>query len=691
MNTRFLRAAGALFLAFASITFATDAPRQPITVGNLLALARVGEVQISPDGAWVAYSVATPNLPDNAVDSNLWIASTTHTDVRQLTSTGKDRSPRFSPDGKRLAFLSRRDGKFQAYVMPLDGGEALQLSSLGADVDTLRWSPDGTALVLTAVVWPDCSDEACNKSRDEARAKESTARVYGEWPFMNAMAWRDAKRSQVFAVSATVPAPARNLTPGWPRNVPFSLAIDGSTDPADVTVSPDGRELAFVSEAAPDATGLSVGQIWLVPMAGGEPRRLTNNAGSESAPVYSPDGRHIAYRWIRDPANTGSQPKLVIVERATGRLTELMGSIDRGSGPHAWTPDGRSLLYLAEDGVDRPIYSLATSAGSADRPVATGYVAEIAVAAKSPAVAFTRSSFSLPAEVFVMARPGAAPRQLTHHNDALVASLDLPAPETFEFASTDGRRVQALLLKPPGMTGARKVPLLVLLHGGPHTTWSNSWNWRWNSQVFAAPGRAILIVNRSGSTGYGQEFSDGVIDSWGGRPYEDIMAGLDAALARHPFLDGSRVTAAGASYGGFMANWLATHTDRFKAIVSHAGVWDLGAQYGSDIPWFLTFEMKGDPWTSASYARWSPSAHAAGLGKFRTPMLVTVGEKDYRVPYQQSLALFTALQRQGVSSKLLVFPEAGHWISRPRDVALWYSAINDWLQKYETLPGASLP
>lgn len=683
MNIRVLRATGALCLLLASAAFAADAPRRPITVEDLMALARVGDVQISPDGAWVAYSVATPNVSGNVVDSNLWIASTQRDVVRQLTRTGKDRSPRFSPDGKQLAFLSRRDGKSQAYVMSLNGGEAQPASTLASDVDTLRWSPDGKTLVLTAVVWPDCSDDACNKSRDEARAKESTARVYGQWPYWSAMAWLDSKRSHVFAVPASGPGTARDLTPRWPHNVPHSLAIDGSVDAADVSVSPDGKELAFVSASEPDATGQAAGQIWLMPMEGGKPRRLTDRDGAEKQPVYSPDGKYIAFRWTRDKSNTGSQPRLLIVERATGKITDLSGSIDRGTGSLAWAADGQSLLYLAESGVEQPIYSLATKAGSADKVVANGFNAEMAVAARSPVVAFTRSSFSRPPEIFVMARPGAAPRQITHHNAALLASLDLPALETFQFNSKDGTSVQALLLRPPGMRADTKVPLLVLMHGGPHTTWSDSWNWRWNSQVFAAPGRAILIANRRGSTAYGQKFSDEVIDSWGGKPYEDIMASLDAALAKYPFLDGSRVTAAGASYGGYMANWVATHTNRFKAIISHAGVWDLGSMYATDLSWFLASEMKGEPWNSASYARWSPSTYAAELGKFKTPMLLTTGEKDYRVPYQQSLALFSTLQRQGVPSNLIVFPEAGHWISKPKDVVLWYSAASEWLARYQ--------
>ncbi len=321
-------------------------------------------------------------------------------------------------------------------------------------------------------------------------------------------------------------------------------------------------------------------------------------------------------------------------------------------------------------------------AGGAAREITDGFTAEFSVAGASPAIALTRVSLAAPAEIFVIAKPGATPRQVTHHNDALLAGLDLPAPEAFWFTSKDGTQVQAILLRPPGLQAGQKVPLVVLLHGGPKTTWSDSWSYRWNPQLFAAPGRAVLIVNRRGSTGYGEKFSRGVTADWGGAAYDDVMAGLDVALERFAFLDGGRVAAAGASYGGYMANWIATHSDRFKAIISHAGVFEMFAQYGSDIPFFLEHEMAGVPWTSEVVGKWSPASYADALGRYRTPMLVTTGEKDYRVPYQQSLALFSALQRQGVPSKLMVFPDAGHWILKPKDFQLWDAAVQEWLQKY---------
>jgi dipeptidyl aminopeptidase/acylaminoacyl peptidase len=676
--------AGTALLLLAASVFAAESARRPISIDDLLLVQRVGDVQISPDGQWVAYTVGTSNLDTNQNESNVWLASTTRAEVRQLTRTGKDRAARWSPDGTRLAFLSRRDGKSQAYVLPIAGGEAQLLTKSVLDFDTLRWAPDGNSLVLTAQVYPDCEDEACNKARDEQKTRESNARVYEQWPYTKAMAWMDAKRSHLFSVSAAAPAAPKDLTPRWPSDIPHGIAIDGSIDANDIAISPDGAEVCFVSAGKIDSKGQVVSQIFRVPMNGGNPTRLGDGAGNEKGPVYSPDGRFIAFRANPNPANTGRQAHMMLFERASGKATDLTPTPEQGPSTLAWSADGRTLLFLAEQEVLQPIFSMnarqnPTDRNSPGKKLVDGYVGEMSVASRGTAIAFARSSFTRPAEIFVVARPGAAERQVTRHNDALIAGLDLPAPEMFWFESKDSTRVQAMLLRPPGLRADAKVPLLVLLHGGPHTTWQDSWSPRWNSEVFAAPGRAVLIVNRRGSTGYGQRFSDAIVKDWGGGAYDDVMTGLDAALARYTFLDGTRVAAAGASYGGYMANWLATHTDRFKTIVSHAGVYDMLLQWSGDIPWFLEYELGGESWSAEGFRKWSPSTYAEALGKYKTPMLITVGEKDYRVPYQNSLELFATLQRQGVPSKLMVFPDAGHWIAKPKDVQLWYSALQDWL------------
>lgn len=667
--------------AIACLGPAASAAGRPMTVEDLLRLQRISDPQISPDGSRILYTVSNANLDANRNDSNIWLASTKGTPARQLTYTGKDRSARWSPDGKRIAFLSRRDGKSQVYLLPVEGGEALALTKTWADIETLRWSPDGATLVVSASGFPGCDDDACNKASEEKRARESTARVYEAWPYARAMSWVDGRRTHLFALPVSAPATPRDLTPGWPHDILPGTNIDGSPDARDVAISPDGKEVVFAAAEKTEPNGERLVRLYRVPMTGGEPQRLTQAAGIERGPVYLPDGRAIAYLWNPN-ATVGGYHQVMSHQLQSQQGTSLTGQLDLGASALERSADGRTLLFLAEREIGQPIFTVPARGGAA-RGITGGFTAEYSVASASPAIALTRTSLTAPAEVFVIARPGAAPRQVTHHNTALLAELDLPAPEPFWFTGKDGTRVQAILLRPPGMPEGQKIPLVVLLHGGPHTTWTDSWSYRWNPQLFAAPGRAVLIVNRRGSTGYGQEFSDGVVADWGGAAYDDVMTGLDVALERFAFLDGERVAAAGASYGGYMANWIATQSGRFKAIVSHAGVFEMFAQYSADIPYFLEHEMAGLPWSAETFANWSPASYAAELGRFRTPMLVTTGEKDYRVPYQQSLALFSALQRQGVPSKLMVFPDAGHWIVNPKDIQLWNNAVQEWLQRYQ--------
>jgi dipeptidyl aminopeptidase/acylaminoacyl peptidase len=369
--------------------------------------------------------------------------------------------------------------------------------------------------------------------------------------------------------------------------------------------------------------------------------------------------------------------------RTTGKSENLSELFDRSANGLAWSPDSQKIYFVAEDETLQPIYEMEARAGAQPRKiVAEGFNLAVTLSADGKTFAFERSSLTAPAEIFV-ARGGAAPQQLTHHNDAILAQLDLNAPETFWFPSTDGTRIQAMLIRPPHFSASAKYPLLVLLHGGPQTMWTNSWGYRWNEQVFSAPGYVTLMINRRGSTGYGQKFTDEITNDWGGKPYEDILKGIDAAVAKCDFIDGTRVAAAGGSYGGYMADWLATHTGRFKAIISHAGIYDKTSMYATEELWFEEHDMQGTPWANSdSYKKWSPSTYAADLGKYKTPTLVITGELDYRVPYTQSLEFFSALQRQGVPSKLVVFPDEGHWIGKPQNAQFWYKTFLDWLANY---------
>ncbi len=298
-------------------------------------------------------------------------------------------------------------------------------------------------------------------------------------------------------------------------------------------------------------------------------------------------------------------------------------------------------------------------------------------------LAFERTSLTMPAEVFVASGDGSNAKQVTHHNDALLAKLDMNAPETFWYEGAAGSKVQAMLIRPPNFDAAKKYPLLVLLHGGPQTMWSNAWGYRWNAQVFSAAGYVTLMINRHGSTGYGQKFTDEITNDWGGQAYTDVMKGVDYTLANYKFTDGSRMAAAGGSYGGFLADWIATHTGRFKAIISHAGVYDQSAMYATEELWFAEHDMQGTPWGNPeSYKKWSPMSYAGDLAKYKTPTLVIAGENDFRVPYTQSLEFFNTLQRQGVPSKLVIFPDEGHWVLKPQNAQFWYKTFSDWLATY---------
>jgi dipeptidyl aminopeptidase/acylaminoacyl peptidase len=315
--------------------------------------------------------------------------------------------------------------------------------------------------------------------------------------------------------------------------------------------------------------------------------------------------------------------------------------------------------------------------------VAEGFNTGLSISTDGKTLTFERTSLTMPAELFVASSDGSGARQLTHHNDSILASLEMNAPETFWFVSADGTRVQAMIVRPPNSDADKKYPLLVLLHGGPQTMFSNAWGYRWNPQVFSAAGYVSLMINRRGSTGYGQKFTDEITNDWGGKAYADVMKGIDATIAKYKFVDGTKVAAAGGSYGGYMANWLATHTGRFKAIISHAGIYDKVAMFATEELWFEEHDMQGTPWTAPeNYKKWSPSTYAADLGKYKTPTLIVCGERDYRVPYTQSLEFFSALQRQGVPSKLVVFPDEGHWILKPQNAQFWYKTFLDWLAEY---------
>ena len=680
LKTRSLIAVIAVTLAGAA-AHAQAPEKRAITFKDLISMHRVTDPQISPDGQWVAYSVATPDMEANRLVHDIWIVPVSGGESRQLTHDGNAERPRWSPDSKRIAFLSSRDGAPQVYSLPADGGEAVKVTSISTGADNELWSPDGKWIAFVSSVYTDCKDDACNAARDAENAKSKVkARIYERLLYRHWNTWSEGKRSHLLIVPAEGGA-ARDLTPGADYDVPpFSLG-----GPEAIAFSPDSLELCFTANADKDEAISTNGDLWTVPASGAsEPKRITSNPGDDWGPAYSPDGKWIAYRAQLQAGYESDRWRLMLYERKNGKSVNRTEAFDRNVNAIAWSADSKTVYFQTEEKFELPIYAVAASVGVPKRILSHGSNEEFVLSRDGRTIVFTRTSLAMPSEIFAANSDGTEVRQLTHQNGALLAQLDLPTAESFWFTGAEDTQVQGLLLRPPHFDPKKKYPMLLLIHGGPQVEWDDAWGYRWNPQLMTAPGYVALLINPRGSPGYGSKFVEEISRDWGGKVYEDLRIGVDKAVSKYPFIDGSRVAAAGGSYGGYMVDWIATHSGRFKCLISHAGPWDEVSMYGAtEELWFPEWEFGGTPWANPEfYKKWSSSEFAGALGKYKTPTLVIAGELDYRVPYTQSLEFFTALQRQGVPSKLMIFPDEGHWILKPQNSELWYKTFLDWLAKY---------
>ena len=461
---------------------------------------------------------------------------------------------------------------------------------------------------------------------------------------------------------------------------PFTLG-----SPEAIAFSPDSQEICFTANTDKNEALSTNGDLFTVPASGaGSPTRITLNPGDDWGPVYSRDGMWIAYRAQMQPGYESDRWRLMLYSRKNRKETNLTADFDRSVESYEFAPDSKTIYFTAEDKGEMPIYSIAAAPGNSPKVVVNGnFNDEFDVSGDGRTLAFARTSLTMPAEIFSANSDGSDVRQLTHQNAGLLSQLDLAKPEAFWFEGAEKTQVEGFLIRPPNFDASKKYPTLLLIHGGPQNAWTDAWGYRWNQQVMAAPGYVVLAINPRGSSGYGQKFMAEVSRDWGGKAYQDLMDGLDAAMAKYPFIDASRLAAAGGSFGGYMVDWIATHTGRFKCLISHAGTYDAVSMNATEELWFQEWEFDGTPWgNSEFYKKWSPSEYAAALGKYKTPTLVVAGEMDFRVPYTQSLEFFSALQLQGVPSKLLVFPDEGHWVMKPQNSELWYKTFLAWLAEY---------
>jgi len=672
------RALLALLLLFCLRGGADAASGRPFRFDELVKAGRVGGFSLSPDGQWVVYTVGTPDVEENRTPTSLWLQAISGPGARRLTSGEKrDSDPKFSPDSARIAFLSNRDGGSQIYVLDLSGGEPAKASSFPADIKGFRWSPDGKWFVFTADVFPDCVDAACNEKKFKEREKSKTkARVAEKLLFRHWDAWKDGLRTHVWKAPVSGPASAAvDLTPGDRDAPPFS--IDGGDD---YDVSPDGKDFVYASN--PDRVeALSTnGDIWRASFDGkGKPEDLTAaNKAYDGTPKFSPDGKWIAWRSQKRPGFEADKFTLVVFERATGKIRALTEDFDEWVEAFTWAPDSRSLYFTSHVGARGAIFRVGVE-GKRAEIWRGGSASGLTVSRDGRRIFFSSGSLSRAPEIWGAGPDGKGAAPVTHVNNAFWKEVAMGEISERTTRSADGRNLQAWLVKPPGFDPSKKYPAVLLVHGGPQGAWTDSWSTRWNPQVWAAYGYVVYAANPRGSTGFGQKFVDEISGDWGGKVYDDLMRQADD-LASLPFVDESRIGAAGASYGGYMVDWIAGHTDRFKALVSHDGTFDtVSSSVETEELWFPVWEFNGWPWDSDLYAKWNPMLFAKN---FKTPTLVITSEKDYRVPFGQGLQFFTALQVRGVPSKLLTFPDEGHWVLKPGNSRLWHATVMDWLHRY---------
>jgi dipeptidyl aminopeptidase/acylaminoacyl peptidase len=665
-----------LLLSLLSASYA----QRPFTISDLLNVQRVTDPQLSPDGRTVAYTVGTVDKPLNRVINQIFSVNIDGGNPRQLTNgAGSSSSPRWSSDGKRIAYVSGG----QIWTMKADGGDKEQVTRISTGAGGPVWSPDGKLIAFSSDVYPECSSDDCNKSEDarvegsKVQAKVTDRLLYRHW-----VEWRNRKRSHVFVVPVKGGI-ARELTPGDFDAPPYAASSN-----IDYAFSPDSSEIAFLRNPDKIEAISTNSDIYTLKLSGGAPKNITaSNHGYDATPIYTPDGKYIIYRSEATAGFEADRWRIMRYDRATGQSVELTRGFDQQVDEMTLSADGKTIYFAAGERGKNPVFSVPVEpdfrlriATFVKRLVGDVSASSLNVSGDGRTFVFLSSTASSPAEVYKVNADGTALVALTRNNEAFMRPFGLQKVEDVDWKGGMGASVHGFLLKPANFDPSRKYPLIVLIHGGPQGAWFDNWGYRWNPQVFANQGYVVFMPNPRGSTGYGQRFVNEVSGDWGGRAVVDIQNGV-ASVIQRPFIDRSRIAAAGASYGGYMVDWLLGHNNdprfHYKTFVSHAGVYNLESMAGAtEELWFVNWEFKGMPWENpVNYQRWSPNKF---VKNFNTPTLVTCGELDYRVPMDQSLQLYTALQLRNVPSKLIVFPDEGHWILKPQNSEFWYNNVLDW-------------
>lgn len=647
--------------------------KRAITSGDLWRMKRIGDMILSPNGEWLAYEVTQHNVEKNSRNTDIYLVSNMGGSERQMTThEGYDGDPCFSPDGSILAFLSDRSGRRQIHVLSMDGGEAQQITALGTDVNDFIWSPDGKYFAYTTEqILPDADQDTSGAMQ----YMNENVRLIDDLFYRHWNEWIHNKRSYLNVMPATG-GPSWRISSGEHDIPPVSL---GSS--RDFAFSPDGKEIAFVRKTDSLEALSTNNDIYIASSKGGSIRRITPNLGNDNQPVYSPDGKYIAYRAMQRPGYEADQYDLMLYDREKRAAENLTTGFDLNVDEIRWSPSGDFIYFTAGNQGRIVIFRIQVKNRKIKGLVHQGCNTHLAVAPDESRLYFVRSRTHMPHEIFSSNEEGDRTFQITYANRGLLGKLDMNPAEEFWFTSSDNRLVHGFLIKPPAFDPARTYPAVLLIHGGPQGAWQDEFHYRWNAQLFASRGYVVIMINPRGSKGYGQDFCAAVSKNWGGVPYRDLMTGLDYVLKEYRFIDGGRISAAGASYGGFMINWIAGHTDRFTCLVSHAGLSNPYSFYGTtEELWFPEWEFDGTPYENTRYyERWFPLRSAKD---FKTPALIVHGQLDFRVPVEQGLQMFTALQRMHVPSRFLYFADEGHFINKPQNAQIWWQTVLGWIDRW---------
>ncbi len=669
----------ALFALCLPVQPATLQETHPFTVHDMLAMDRISDPQPSPDGKRIAFSVSVTDVEGNKRRNDIWLMNADGTGAHALTThPASDVSPRWL-DATTLVFLSSRGGSMQVWKLAIDGGEAQPLTSFPLAVENLDVFPGGKRLLLSFDVWPAAKSLKESAELDAARAKQKhSGQTYEHALMRHWDSWEDGKRSHVFTWELGSAEPV-DLMPGMDCDAP-TKPFGGFEETA---ISPDGKLVAFTTRDAGREEAWSTNtDVYLSPADGSAPPRnvTAEGKGYDLAPSFSPDGKTLGYLSMPRAGYEADRQQIVLLDVASGAARKLAEAWDRSASELTWSGDGATIFTSAANLGHTSLFAIDVASGTVRTLVEEGTNGGPVLCGEQ--VIFSRDTLKMPAELFALDLRSKDVRQLTHLNDAKVAATRMGDYEQFTFAGAKGDTVHGFVLKPVDFQDGQKYPVAFLIHGGPQGSFGDHFHYRWNPQAYAGAGFAAVFIDFHGSTGYGQAFTDAIHDDWGGAPFEDLMKGLDAVLARYAFLDGSRVAALGASYGGYMINWIAGQApERFRALVNHDGVFDTRMGYfDTEELWFPEWEHGGTPWDHPeAFEKHNPSLH---VGKWKAPMLVIHGGLDYRVVETQGIATFNALQRRGIPSKMLFFPDENHWVLKPQNSLHWHATVLDWIGQW---------